>query len=80
MFVPKNASHTFWNEGDSRAEVLEIFTPAGLERWFGGLAEIVTSGSFDLDTIAQSARRFGTDLDVESIGPLMERYNLVFPG
>lgn len=34
VIVPRGASHTFWNETDSRAEVLEIFTPAGLEGWF----------------------------------------------
>ncbi len=45
VFVPQQTSHTFWNETDSRTEVLEIFTPAGLERWFGDLAEIVASGS-----------------------------------
>jgi oxalate decarboxylase/phosphoglucose isomerase-like protein (cupin superfamily) len=80
VLVPRNVNHTFWNESNSRAEVLEIFTPAGLERWFGELAEIVASGSFDLDTIVESGRRFGTDLDLESIQPLIERYNLVFPG
>lgn len=79
VLVPRNVNHTFWNESDSRAEVLEIFTPAGLERWFGELAEIVASGSFDLDTIVEGGRRFGTDLDLESIQPLIERYNLVFP-
>ncbi|MHB8594506.1 MAG: cupin domain-containing protein [Acidimicrobiales bacterium] len=80
VLVPRDADHTFWNETDSRADVLELFTPAGLERWFGELAEIVAAGSFDLDTIVESGRRFGTELDLESIQPLVDRHHLVFPG
>jgi len=78
VFVPRDVSHTFWNEADSRAEVLEIFTPAGLEGWFQELAEIVSSGSFDLDTIVESGRRFGTELDLDSIQPLIDAHGLVF--
>jgi mannose-6-phosphate isomerase-like protein (cupin superfamily) len=79
VFVPQQTSYTFWNETDSRAEVLEIFTPAGLERWFGELAEIVASGEFDLNTIVESGRRFGTDLDLDSIQSLIDNHHLVFP-
>jgi oxalate decarboxylase/phosphoglucose isomerase-like protein (cupin superfamily) len=79
VFVPKDAHHTFWNETDAASEVLEIFTPAGLERWFGELAEIVASASFDLNDIVESARRFGTELDLESIQPLMNAHGLRFP-
>lgn len=52
-FVPRGASHTFWNETDERAEELEIFTPAELEAWFQELSEVTSSGSFDLDAIVQ---------------------------
>jgi quercetin dioxygenase-like cupin family protein len=79
VFDPRATSHTFWNETDAKAEVLEIFTPAGLEHWFGELAEIVASGEFDLNTIVESARRYGTDLDLDSIQPLVDRHHLVFP-
>ena len=79
VFVPRDASHTFWNETDSRAEVLEVFTPAGLERWFRELSEIVASGEFDLHTIVESGRRFGTDLDLGSIQALIDKHHVVFP-
>lgn len=79
LFVPKSMRHTFWNETDVRAEVLEIFTPAGLENWFHELAEIVSSDSFDLDTIVESGLRFGTVLDLESMQTLMDEHALVFP-
>jgi quercetin dioxygenase-like cupin family protein len=79
VFIPRDASHTFWNATEARAEVLEIFTPAGLERWFRDLAEIVSSGSFDLDTIVESGLRFGTTLDLDSIQPLIDDHHLQFP-
>jgi quercetin dioxygenase-like cupin family protein len=79
VIVPLGASHTFWNETDTRSEVLEIFTPAGLEGWFRELAEIVSSEAFDLDAIVESGRRFGTELDFDSIQPLLDSHNLQFP-
>jgi quercetin dioxygenase-like cupin family protein len=78
VFVQRGMSHTFWNETNAQAEVLEIFTPAGLEDWFHELAEIVASDSFDLDTIVESARRFGTELDLGSIQDLIEAHDLTF--
>ena len=41
-------------------------------------AEIVSSGSFDLDTIVESGHRFGTALDLNSIQPLLDAYDLQF--
>src|ERR1700730_7445506 len=79
VFVPKDAAHTFWNETDAQAEVLQTFTPAGLEGWFNELSEIVASGSFDMDTIVESGRRFGTELDLDSIETLMNEHSLQFP-
>jgi quercetin dioxygenase-like cupin family protein len=79
VFVPRNVSHTFWNESDNRVEVLEIFTPAGLEAWFRELAEIVSSASFDLDTIVESGRKYGTELDLDSLQPLIDAHGLSFP-
>lgn len=78
VLVPTDARHTFWNESDAPSEVLEIFTPAGLEKWFGELAEIVGSGSFGLDDIVDSAARYGTYLDLDSIGSLVEAHHLTF--
>jgi quercetin dioxygenase-like cupin family protein len=79
IFVEKNAVHTFWNETEKRAEVLELFTPAGLEAWFSELAEIVASAEFDMEAIVESGRRFGTELDLESIDVLLKSHDLVFP-
>ena len=80
VLVPRGVTHTFWNDTDATATVLEIFTPAGLEDWFSELAEIVASGTFDLDDIVNTGRRYGTELDLDSLQPLLDAYGLVLPG
>jgi quercetin dioxygenase-like cupin family protein len=79
VLVPRGVRHTFWNDADEPARVLELFTPAGLEQWFFELAEIVGSGSFTIDDIVESGRRYGTELDLDSIEPLLAR-GLRLPG
>jgi mannose-6-phosphate isomerase-like protein (cupin superfamily) len=78
--VPAGMRHTFWNPGDVPARVLELFTPAGFERWFEDLARLISQDPPDLDAIVASARRFGTEMDFDSLPDLMERYGLHFPG
>jgi hypothetical protein len=53
VLVPRGARHTFWNDSDESACVLELFTPAGLEQWFFELAEIGTL----LSTVDRHHRR-----------------------
>jgi hypothetical protein len=77
--IPRGTRHTFWNDSDEPARVLELFTPAGLEGWFAELAELVGSGDYSVEDIVESGRRFGTELDLDSLGPLMER-GLRLPG
>jgi quercetin dioxygenase-like cupin family protein len=80
IMVPKGLRHTFWNPTDTPSEVLELFTPAGLEGWFIELAEIVASGSFDIADIVESGRRFGTEFDLDSLEPLLSAHALLLPG
>jgi hypothetical protein len=62
------------------AEVLELFTPSGLEGWFLELAEIVTSGAFDIADVLESGRHFGTELELDSLQPLLATHGLQLPG
>jgi hypothetical protein len=80
IFVPRGMRHTFWNDTDESAKVLELFTPAGLERWFLDLAEIVGSGSYSMTDIVESGRRFGTELELDSLEPLLTDHELQLPG
>jgi quercetin dioxygenase-like cupin family protein len=80
VLVPRGAIHTFWNPTDVPAKVLELFTPAGLEGWFLELAEIVRSEPVSLTDIVESGRRFGTELDLDSVVPLLTSFDLRLPG
>jgi hypothetical protein len=60
--------------------VLELFTPAGLEGWFLELAEIVRSEPVSLTDIVESGRRFGTELDLDSVESLLTSFDLRLPG
>lgn len=78
--VPRGVRHTFWNPTGEIATVLELFSPAGLEGWFRELARLVAAPEPDVDAIVASARRHGTDLDLESIPELLELHDLHLPG
>jgi mannose-6-phosphate isomerase-like protein (cupin superfamily) len=57
MFIPRGTPHCFQNVGDEPARLLVMFTPAGMERFFEGVAELQTP--FDPDAyrvIADAAR------------------------
>lgn len=49
VFKPRNVPHTFWNPGPEPARLIEIIAPAGFERFFAELAELIrTSTSEEL--------------------------------
>jgi len=57
VFIPRGTPHCFRNIGDDPARILVMFTPAGMERFFEGHAEL-PPGPPDLDAyraVAHSA-------------------------
>ena len=38
---PRGIWHAFWNAGDEPARILEVISPAGFERYFAELAELI---------------------------------------
>jgi mannose-6-phosphate isomerase-like protein (cupin superfamily) len=40
MFIPRGTPHCFQNVGEAAARLLVMFTPAGMERFFEGVAEL----------------------------------------
>lgn len=80
ILVPRGVKHTFWNPTATEATALELFSPAGLEGWFQELAKLIATGSPDVDAIIGSARRHGTELDLDSLPDLLERHGLHLPG
>ncbi len=44
VFVPRGIEHTFWNQQDTMARQLVVFTPSGIENYFDALYESMTLG------------------------------------
>jgi Cupin domain len=76
IFKPRNQWHTFWNAGDEPAAVLEIISPAGLERLFrsfGGLTEPPPP-----EALAEMAGVYHCDIDFPATFPIVARHGLAF--
>ena len=80
IFKPRNQWHTFWNAGDEPARILEIISPAGLERFFAALADLGGVTGAEPQVLVDLCARYGLDIDPESIPRLVERFDLRFPG
>jgi quercetin dioxygenase-like cupin family protein len=79
IFKPRGQWHTFWNAGDEPARILEIISPAGFERYFERLIELLPdAGPPDPAAIAELAAAHGLELDVESVPRLVERFGVSF--
>jgi mannose-6-phosphate isomerase-like protein (cupin superfamily) len=76
IFKPRNQWHTFWNDGDKPARILEIISPGGFETAF---REMHSYGEeLSPEIIMEIADRYGIDVDFEATGPIMEHYRLIF--
>jgi mannose-6-phosphate isomerase-like protein (cupin superfamily) len=74
VLKPRAQWHTFWNAGDEPARVLEIISPAGLERLFRRFA----AGYPEPDELAAMAAEFGAEVDLASTMSVVERHGLAF--
>jgi len=74
LFKPRGQWHTFWNEGDEQATVLELISPAGLERFFRWLGELDEFPAPDV--LAEQARPYHCDVDETATADLMARLGL----
>lgn len=80
VFKPRGEPHTFWNQGSVFARLLEIITPAGFERYFAELHEMVAPPSPpNFDGIAALAQHYGLDLDVSRVDELVQKYGVRLP-
>ena len=80
VFKPRDQWHTFWNAGDEPARILEIISPAGFERYFAEVAELVKDGHPDQRLMSELLGRYGFEVDPTSIPQLVQEHGLVFPG
>ena len=78
IFKPRGQWHTFWNAGDEGARILEVISPAGFERYFEEMVDLVQAGPPDPAALAAVAERHGLEVDRESISRLTQQYGLQF--
>jgi len=78
VFKPRHQWHTFWNAGDEPARILEIISPAGFERYFEELVDMLADGPLDPEKIGPLAARYELEVDPESIPGLCERFDVRF--
>jgi cupin domain len=79
IFKPRGQWHTFWNAGSEPARVLEVISPAGFERYFEEMIDLLQQGGPpDLTALATLAAGYGLEVDLESIPRLTEQFGLQF--
>jgi quercetin dioxygenase-like cupin family protein len=75
LWKPRGVPHAFWNASGSPARILDVIVPAGFERFFLELADLLARGAGE-DEIDQAGRRYGHTIVPEWIPQLEERYGV----
>jgi mannose-6-phosphate isomerase-like protein (cupin superfamily) len=79
VYKPRHQWHTFWNAGDETCRILEVISPAGFEVFFDELAQIVIDGHPDEALFAPLRKRYGLEMQLDSVPRLMQEHGLRFP-
>jgi mannose-6-phosphate isomerase-like protein (cupin superfamily) len=74
ILKPRGEWHTFWNDGDEPARILEIIAPGGFEEVFRELHALGDGAT--PEAIAALARRYAAEADFEGTMPIMEKHGL----
>lgn len=75
VFKPRRQWHTFWNDGDTPCEIIEIISPAGFEQYFREVA----AAWRDLAKFAAINRKYALEMDFESVPWLCQQFGVTFP-
>ena len=77
---PRNELHTMWNAGTDPAHMIEIISPAGFERFFRRVADLVAAGPLDFEILAELAKEYGLLFaQPDWLPDLIARYGLTPP-
>jgi mannose-6-phosphate isomerase-like protein (cupin superfamily) len=78
IFKPRHQWHTFWNAGDEPARILEVISPAGFERYFEEMVDLLenSAGPPEPADLGAIAGRHGLEVDRDSIARLTEEHGL----
>ncbi len=80
IFKPRGQWHTFWNDGDVPARLLEIISPAGFERFFAELVDLGGITQAEPQILGELCARYELEMKPDSVPELIQRFNLQFPG
>ena len=78
---PRGIWHAFWNAGDEPARILEVISPAGFERYFAEMSDLLPPAvpQPDLPGLAALQARYGLEMDFGSIERLSREHGLGSP-
>ena len=77
LVKPRNVPHALWNTTDEPARILEVVTPAGLERYFEEIAPILLNrGPQWVERFYETATRYGLTILDDWSNELQERYGI----
>jgi quercetin dioxygenase-like cupin family protein len=77
LVKPRNIPHAMWNVTDEPTRILEIVTPAGLERYFEEVAPVLEEhGQEWTERFYQLATRYGLTILDDWSQELQARYNI----
>jgi gentisate 1,2-dioxygenase len=78
IFKPRNQWHTFWNDGDEPARLIEVISPAGFEHFFEELVDLPRDeeGLPDFEALAEIAERYGHEFDPEGTERIRAEFDL----
>lgn len=73
---PMGVPHTIWNAGKVPARFIELFTPAGFERFFEELGALLRSPDFSVEAAGVIGQKYGWRLHPEWTDELKARFGL----
>jgi quercetin dioxygenase-like cupin family protein len=80
IIKPRGVPLTFWNAREKPARLLEIISPAGFEKYFVEMSEVLRGdGPPDVEKIGEIASRYGLTYEMSWIPELVRKYNLKPP-
>ncbi len=80
VFKPRGVFHTFWNQTESPARILEIISPAGFEKYFEEVAELAALHVPPDDPRRTAlSEKYHVEFDRVRVMELAQKYNLALP-
>ncbi len=79
ILKPRGIPHTFWNAGPEPARIIEIISPAGFEKYFDEIGEVVSSaagGEPDFGKLMEIASKYGLTMHMERMPEIMEKHGV----